>query len=68
MRLACTIFRVSHTCYRYTAKRCVENEKIDRWLMRLTDNYRPLDPTSERRQIWEDYRAIFGKKKLVPIT
>src|SRR5690606_9369038 len=40
IRLACDIFHVSQTCYRYDAKRNAENEKIARWLMRLTDNHR----------------------------
>jgi putative transposase len=40
IRLACDIFQVSQTCYRYNAKRNAENEEIARWLMRLTDNQR----------------------------
>ena len=40
IRLACDIFHVSQTCYRYNAKRNAENEEIARWLMRLTDNHR----------------------------
>lgn len=40
IRLACDIFQVSQTCYRYNAKRNAENEEIARWLMRLTDNHR----------------------------
>lgn len=40
IRLACAIFQVSQTCYRYQAKRNAENEEIARWLIRLTDNHR----------------------------
>jgi putative transposase len=40
IRLACAIFHVSQTCYRYSAKRDAENEEIARWLLRLTDNHR----------------------------
>lgn len=40
IRLACELFQVSQTCYRYEAKRNVENEQIAEWLVRLTDNKR----------------------------
>ena len=40
IRLACEIFSVSETCYRYEAKRNHENEQIADWLLRLTNNYR----------------------------
>ena len=40
IRLACEIFTVSETCYRYVAKRNTENEIIANWLIRLTDNQR----------------------------
>ncbi len=40
IRLACDIFQVSETCYRYEAKRNSENELIANWLLRLTDNCR----------------------------
>lgn len=40
IRLACDIFQVSETCYRYAAKRNAENEEIADWLLRLTDNHR----------------------------
>ncbi len=40
IRLACVIFSVSETCYRYEAKRDIENEQIADWLLRLTDNHR----------------------------
>lgn len=40
VRLACQIFSVSETCYRYEAKRNVENEAIADWLLRQTDNHR----------------------------
>lgn len=38
--LACEIFAVSQTCYRYEAKGNVENARIADWLVRLTDNQR----------------------------
>ena len=40
IRLACAIFSVSETCYRYEAKNNVQNELIANWLIRLTDNNR----------------------------
>ena len=40
IRLACLVFSVSQTCYRYKAKMDVENETIANWLLRLTDNHR----------------------------
>jgi putative transposase len=40
IRLACQAFEVSQTCYRYSARRNVENEEIANWQMRLTDNHR----------------------------
>jgi putative transposase len=40
VRLACQIFSVSQTCYRYEAKKNAENEQIADWLLRLTDNNR----------------------------
>jgi putative transposase len=40
VRLACDIFSISETCYRYEAKRNAENEQIADWLVRLTDNQR----------------------------
>ena len=40
IRLACVIFSVSETCYRYEAKKNAENEQIADWLLRLTDNHR----------------------------
>ena len=40
IRLACEIFSVSQTCYRYQPKFSSENELIAQWLLRLTDNHR----------------------------
>ena len=40
IRLACEIFSVSQTCYRYKPKFSSENELIAHWLLRLTDNHR----------------------------
>jgi hypothetical protein len=40
VRLACDVFAVSESCYRYEAKRNAENEKIADWLVRLMDNNR----------------------------
>ncbi len=37
-KLACTIFSVSETCYRYEANHNGESELIANWLIRLTDN------------------------------
>lgn len=38
IRLACDLFQVSQTCYRYQAKLNAENELIADWLVRLTAN------------------------------
>lgn len=40
IRLACSIFVVSETCYRYQAKLSGENALIADWLVRLTHNQR----------------------------
>ena len=40
IRLACSIFVVSETCYRYQPKLSTENAEIADWLLRLTANQR----------------------------
>lgn len=40
IRIACEIFSVSQTCYRYQSKSSSENDLIAQWLLRLTDNHR----------------------------
>ena len=40
IRVACQLFTISETCYRYEAKRNAEDEQIADWLLRLTDNHR----------------------------
>jgi putative transposase len=40
IKVARPAFQVSKTCYRYQAKRKAENEVIDDWLIRLTENRR----------------------------
>lgn len=40
IRLACIIFAISETCYRYQAKLSCENAEIADWLVRLTHNQR----------------------------
>ena len=40
IRLACDVFTVSQSCYRYEAKRNTQNGQIADWLVRLTDNNR----------------------------
>lgn len=40
IRLACEVFDISQTCYRYEGKRNTENDEIADWLLRLTDNHR----------------------------
>jgi len=42
IRLACVIFLVGQTCYRYEAKKDAENEQIANWLLRLTGSSVPL--------------------------
>ena len=40
IRLACQVFTVSQSCFRYVAKTDEENKQIADWLLRLTDNNR----------------------------
>jgi putative transposase len=40
IRLACSVFSISESCYRYESKQDAENALIADWLMRLTDNHR----------------------------
>lgn len=40
IRLACQLYQISQTCYRYEAQLNAENEQIANWLIRLTDNNR----------------------------
>ena len=40
IRLACEVFSISESCYRYESKQNAENEEIAHWLIRLTDNHR----------------------------
>ena len=40
IRLACAVFSISESCYRYQSQLNAENEQIANWLIRLTDNNR----------------------------
>ncbi len=40
IRVACEIFSISETCYRYQPKLATENEVIADWLLRLTTTYK----------------------------
>jgi len=40
IRLACTVFSIGESCYRYQSQQNAENEQIANWLIRLTDNNR----------------------------
>ena len=40
IRLACAVFSISETWYRYESKQSAENEFIADWFLRLTDNHR----------------------------
>jgi putative transposase len=40
IRLACSLFEVSETCYRYQPKLSTENAEIAHWLIRRTHNQR----------------------------
>ena len=40
IRLACLVFSISETCYRYQAKLSHQNAEIADWLIRLTHNHR----------------------------
>ena len=40
IRLACQAFQISQACYRYKTQRCIEDDEIAQWLLRLTDNNR----------------------------
>ena len=38
IRMACNLFSISETCYRYVAKLDDENAVVADWLLRLTHN------------------------------
>jgi hypothetical protein len=40
IRIACEVFTISQTCFRYVATRRVENDCIADWLVRLTTVHR----------------------------
>ena len=40
IRLACSAFGISETCYRYQARNDAENAQIADWLLRITHNQR----------------------------
>ena len=40
IRIACAVFSISESCYRYEPKHDAENALIADWLIRLTDNHR----------------------------
>ena len=40
IRVACAVFSISESCYRYEPKQDAENALIADWLIRLTDNHR----------------------------
>ena len=40
IRVACAVFSISESCYRYEPKHDAENALIADWLIRLTDNHR----------------------------
>ena len=51
IRLACQVFTVSESCYRYEAKLNAENEQIADWLLRLAcSELDVLLPHKQRRK------------------
>ena len=40
IRVACQVFGISESCYRYERKLDAENAEVASWLMRLTDYHR----------------------------
>ena len=40
IRLACSVFSIGESCYRYQPQLNADNEQIANWLIRLTDNNR----------------------------
>ena len=40
IKAACQAFQISQACYRYVARRRIEDDEIAQWLLRLTDNNR----------------------------
>ena len=40
IKVACQAFQISQACYRYVARRSMEDDEIAQWLLRLTDNNR----------------------------
>jgi putative transposase len=42
IRLACEVFAISQTCYRYQPRLSDENAEIADWLIRLTHNWKDV--------------------------
>ncbi len=40
IRISCTVFSISETCYRYQAKLSTENDEIADWLLRLSTTHK----------------------------
>ena len=40
IKVACQAFQISQACYRYVARRNIEDDEIAQWLLRLTDSNR----------------------------
>jgi len=40
IRVSCSAFGISETCYRYQAKLSTENEEIADWLLRLSTTHK----------------------------
>ena len=40
IKAACHAFQISQACYRYVARRCIQDDEIVQWLLRLTGNNR----------------------------
>ena len=56
IRVACTVFSISESCYRYEPKQDAENALIADWLIRLT-LWPVLPVPAQRQRLWLEPQA-----------
>jgi hypothetical protein len=74
IRLACQMFKVSQSCYRYESKTNAENEQIEQWLIRLADNHLrltgslPIASDGDSTLFIGDLVIVKGPSKMSQVT
>lgn len=66
IRLACLVFSVSETCYRYQAKLTHQNIEIADWLIRLTHNHRNWGFRWNHKRVYRIYRELELNLRIKP--